>query len=149
MHRPRLVSEAPHRQPECSRLCAGVAVAERNPSSEARSSIRTLSDRYTEEHQAMREVLARIEELEKVTIPNAAEAVVAELRSREADLEATIEDRSVELAEIPPRVIEETRLERRVQIANRFAATCARPSSRPAAYRSLHAARVRLKPDAT
>ena len=85
---------------------------------DARTTLEGLRQRYTEEHELVRTFSERVGRLEGSAIPEAARAVLAELRTREGELEERISNRSEELSEIPPRVIEEARLERRVQIAN-------------------------------
>ena len=85
---------------------------------EARAVLRGLLQRYTDEHEAVQEVRELIADLTEMSIPRAAEVVLDDVRTREASLERMIASRSEELEEIPPRVIEEARLARRVNIAN-------------------------------
>jgi capsular exopolysaccharide synthesis family protein len=60
----------------------------------------------------------RVAALENQTIPDAARVIIAELSAHERVLQSSIASRATELEEIPPRAIEENRLQRRVAIAN-------------------------------
>jgi capsular exopolysaccharide synthesis family protein len=79
--------------------------------------VRSMDTRYTAEYPAMRELLEQIEVLETQTIPNAARVIVSELNAHERSLQTAISSRATELEQIPPRAIEESRLQRRVSIA--------------------------------
>jgi capsular exopolysaccharide synthesis family protein len=79
--------------------------------------VRSMETRYTPEYPAMKELLEQIEVLETQTIPNAARVIVSELAAHERSLQRAISSRASELEEIPPRAIEESRLQRRVAIA--------------------------------
>lgn len=83
---------------------------------EQRAELRALRHQYTDEHPSVKRVLARIETLERSTIPQLASALIAELEAREADLNGMIGAASSELQQIPPRAIEEARLQRHVEI---------------------------------
>jgi capsular exopolysaccharide synthesis family protein len=85
---------------------------------EARTSLAVLSAQYTDQFEGVRAARESIRNLVEVSIPEAALTVVDRLKSREAELDSIISSRSTELEEIPPRMIEEARLARRVQIAN-------------------------------
>ena len=87
---------------------------------QARAELRSLLQDFTEDYPPVQELRGRIRELETLTLPSLTRSLMAELRARRQELEATVEERSTELQEIPPRVIEEARLERRAAIADRL-----------------------------
>ena len=82
-----------------------------------RAELRALERRYTSEHPPVKALQTTIANLEKTLIPNAVRELQAQLKAREASLESSINTASVELRQIPPRAIEEARLQRRVEIA--------------------------------
>jgi capsular exopolysaccharide synthesis family protein len=85
---------------------------------ESRAELAVLRERYTDEYAPVAQLIQRVENLERGTIPALAETLVAELIAQEGDLAGLIGSRADELSEIPPRVIEEKRRERQYQIAN-------------------------------
>ncbi|HWO88352.1 MAG TPA: polysaccharide biosynthesis tyrosine autokinase [Gemmatimonadales bacterium] len=84
---------------------------------EKRAELRALLYRYTDEHPPVQRLRQDIETLEKVTIPNIAAVLTDELTAREAELNGRIGSASRELQQIPPRAIQEARLQRDVEIA--------------------------------
>lgn len=82
----------------------------------ARAELRTLRYRYTEEHEPVRELADRVRRLEQETVPEMARALAAQLGARDAAIQRQIGDASREIAEIPPRAIEEARLRRQVSV---------------------------------
>ena len=84
-----------------------------------RGEIRMLLQRYTEQNQQVIEARQRITNLERNTIPTQARALSAELEQRDRELAGLVENASAELRSIPPRAIEEARLVRNFQIAER------------------------------
>ena len=80
-----------------------------------RAELRSLLHRYTSEHPPVRDLRDEVATLENHTIPRMARSVAAELKAQEDDLTELIDSASGELTEIPPRSIEEARLERRVE----------------------------------
>jgi tyrosine-protein kinase Etk/Wzc len=82
-----------------------------------RAELRALRYRYTDEHPPVQRLAADIGILERSTIPAIAAALVEELTGREVELSRRIESASRELQQIPPRAIQEARLERDVEIA--------------------------------
>jgi capsular exopolysaccharide synthesis family protein len=84
----------------------------------AQAELRALRATYTDEHPSIKRLLERISVLETQTIPAAAQGIANELAGHERSLQAAIDARASELEEIPPRAIEENRLQRRVSIAN-------------------------------
>jgi capsular exopolysaccharide synthesis family protein len=84
---------------------------------EKRAELRALRYRYTDEHPPVARLRDDIEILEKTTIPTIAGILMDELAAREAELNGRIGSASRELQQIPPRAIQEARLERDVEIA--------------------------------
>jgi succinoglycan biosynthesis transport protein ExoP len=87
---------------------------------EARGQLGLLSERYTDEFEPVREARAKVTNLTDAVIPQAAQKVLSELKAREAALNRVVQSRSDELEQIPPRMIEEARLTRRVAIATQL-----------------------------
>jgi succinoglycan biosynthesis transport protein ExoP len=85
-----------------------------------RAQLRTLRNNYTDDYPPIQDLLRQIATLEHQTIPAMARAVVNELRSRENVLSRMVDSASVQLAEIPPRTIEEGRLEGQVAIQQKL-----------------------------
>jgi succinoglycan biosynthesis transport protein ExoP len=88
-----------------------------------RAELRALRYTYTDEYPPVRELAAEVETLARSTIPSLAAALVGELSAREQELERLIGSASGELGQVPPRAIEEARLERRVEIATNLYTT--------------------------
>jgi capsular exopolysaccharide synthesis family protein len=82
-----------------------------------RAELRALRYSYTESYRPVRQLAEEIEVLEGQTVPQLATALVSELEAREAELDRLIGSASGELQQIPPRAIEEARLERHVAAA--------------------------------
>lgn len=93
---------------------------------EKRSQLRALRYRYTDQHPPVRQLIDEIEALETETIPGLARAILAELDTRERQLQERIAGASEELEEIPPRTIEEARLTRSVESADNLYTTLLR-----------------------
>lgn len=83
-----------------------------------RGELRGLQLRYTEEHPSIHKLQAEIPNLERKVIPALAQGLISQLMHREAELEGRIETASDEMRQIPPRSIEEARLQRSVAIAD-------------------------------
>lgn len=79
---------------------------------------RALLYRYSPEYPLVQDKQREIQTLEEQTIPALANALLAELRSKEGSFERYIQSASADLRNIPARSIEEGRLEREVQIAD-------------------------------
>lgn len=79
--------------------------------------LRALRREYTDEHEAVRQARAAIEQLEKTALPALGRAVQTNLDSQLAVIDGLIGSVSSELQEIPPRAIEEARLRRGVTVA--------------------------------
>lgn len=88
-----------------------------NELTEKRAELRALQKQYASEHAAVRAMESWIAGLETVAIPRAALELDTQLAAQDRDMSARIESASTELREIPPRAIEEARLQRRVEIA--------------------------------
>lgn len=83
---------------------------------EKRAELRSLALRYTEEHPDVRQARRELEVLETRTIPNIVTALVSDLDAREGATQSMISEASRELQQIPPRMMEEARLARQVEI---------------------------------
>jgi polysaccharide biosynthesis transport protein len=83
-----------------------------------RAELRSMRYRYTSEHPPLRQLAAAIDTIEKRTIPSLSGLLLSELAARETDLSGRIASASRELQQIPPRVIQEARLDRQVRIAD-------------------------------
>ncbi|HET9949670.1 MAG TPA: polysaccharide biosynthesis tyrosine autokinase [Longimicrobiales bacterium] len=83
---------------------------------EARSQLRALQDRYADDYPPVQELLVQINTIETRAIPRVLDGILAELDAQQRDLQARIDAASADLQAIPPRTIEEGRLQRRVQI---------------------------------
>lgn len=93
---------------------------------EKRSELRALRYRYTDQHPPVRKLLDEIDALETQTIPALARTILAELNAREQQLQQRIASASEELEDIPPRTIEEARLNRSVESADNLYSTLLR-----------------------
>ena len=82
---------------------------------ELRSQLRALRDRYQDDHPLVQDVLLQLRSIETDAAPRVVDGILAQLRAEEGDLQLRIDQLSQELEAIPPRTIEEGRLERRVQ----------------------------------
>jgi tyrosine-protein kinase Etk/Wzc len=85
-----------------------------------RAELRALRQTYLDEHMLVQRARDEIRSLEQQTIPPLARRLIAELDSRDAEIEGRISSASGELTQIPSRAIEEAGLERRVNIAANF-----------------------------
>ena len=82
-----------------------------------RAELRSLRHRYTDEHPHVKQVIAQVDSLEQTVIPRLATALLSELRTRRSELDRLIDASSAQLRQIPPRMIEEARLQRHVATA--------------------------------
>lgn len=83
---------------------------------EAQAELRALRERYSDDFVSVREVLQRINTLETETIPRVAGGLLDQMTVRENQIQNLVTSAGAELADIPPRTIEEGRRRRRVQI---------------------------------
>ena len=86
----------------------------------SRVELRTLKRRYTDEHLEVQNRAAVILTLETETVPTLLRALVQQLRDDQELLQDRIDEATVELADIPPRTIEDARLQRRVALSARI-----------------------------
>jgi len=85
--------------------------------SDKQAQLRTYRYHYSDEYPPVQHLIAEIAELERRTIPGLAQALVAQLGQREAELGRQVDASSRELRQIPARSVEEGRLRRAVQLA--------------------------------
>jgi capsular exopolysaccharide synthesis family protein len=88
-----------------------------------RAELRELRYRYSQEYAPVREVGEAVATLEGRTIPVLAGRLIDELAAREAELGGLVDAASGQLSEIPPRSIDEAKLERTVRIAENLYTT--------------------------
>lgn len=74
--------------------------------------LRAARQRYTDEHEAVRELQRSVETIERQIIPQLATAFAEQLRRREENLAASTETMSRELRGVPSRTMDEMRLQR-------------------------------------
>jgi capsular exopolysaccharide synthesis family protein len=84
---------------------------------DARSELRVLRDRYSDDYPPVQEVLRQIESIERQAIPRVVNGIIEELNQQERSLQARVQENSRELEQIPPRTIDEQRLTRLVETA--------------------------------
>ena len=84
---------------------------------ERQARLRTYQQVYTDDYKAVSEMKATVRTLQTVTIPQAALAMLEQLRHREELVGQRINGASVELRKIPQRSIEEMRQRREVEVA--------------------------------
>lgn len=85
-----------------------------------RADRRGLLTRYTADYEPVQELTREIEDLETSVVPSLTRSLMAQLQTRELELQQQVAMRSSELQEIPPRSIEEARLRREVASAERL-----------------------------
>ena len=87
---------------------------------DSRVELRLLRRRYTDEHLEVKNLAAVVLTLETETVPTLLRALVRQLRDDESRLQDRIDEATLELADIPPRTIEDARLQRRVSLSSRI-----------------------------
>ncbi len=85
-----------------------------------KSELRALLQQYTNEHPAVQRINQEIAQQESEVIPRLGEALYNQLDRRADILDGWIAAASSDLQQIPPRMIEEARLARHVQVAERL-----------------------------
>lgn len=85
-----------------------------------RAERRALLQQYTDEHPLVQDLTGEIASLESTTIPSLAEGVLARLDATENDLQQRIGAASTQIRQIPARAMEEQRLIRNRDIADRL-----------------------------
>jgi len=83
---------------------------------DARAQLRVLRDRYSDDYPPIQDQLTRIRTIETEAVPRVLSSILAELATKQRDLQNEVDSASMELAAIPPRTIEEARLRRQVDI---------------------------------
>lgn len=83
-----------------------------------RAELRDLLQTYTADHPDVRAAQNALDELVGRTIPNIVRALVNDIDARAAATQGAIADASRDLQAIPPRMMEEAKLERQVDIEN-------------------------------
>lgn len=78
------------------------------------SELRTAREVYTEQHPTVQALRAGVQVMRTQTIPAILRNLIAQIQSREADLQGQITSAGKQLKAIPPRTIEQMRLERDV-----------------------------------
>jgi succinoglycan biosynthesis transport protein ExoP len=84
---------------------------------ETQAKLRVERQIFTDEYPSVKELVRSLDVLQSQTIPQLAGQLLAQLRERESDYQRRIEGASRELQKIPPRTIEEMRLNRAVVVA--------------------------------
>lgn len=81
-----------------------------------RAELRDMLLRYTPDHPDVRQLQGELDQLEMRTVPALVTALIQDLEARERTTNSLIASVSTELRQIPPRAMEEARLERQVGI---------------------------------
>jgi capsular exopolysaccharide synthesis family protein len=81
------------------------------------ASLRSMQYRYLDDYAPVQRLKAEIADLETRTIPTLARALVAQLAAREAEVGRQVDATSDQLRRIPPRALEEARLQRSLTLA--------------------------------
>lgn len=81
---------------------------------DARSELRVLQERYEDDYGPIQDKMASIRGIEEVAIPRVVNGILSELSTRQREMEGYVSAAENELAQIPPRTIEEGRLDRNV-----------------------------------
>lgn len=82
----------------------------------ARSQLRALEGRYERDYPPIQQLNTQINAMESSAIPRVVDGILEEMGAQERDLQERIDAQEADLQAIPPRTIEEGRLERRVEI---------------------------------
>lgn len=85
---------------------------------DARSELRVLRDRYSDDYAPVQDLLAQIQSIEQQSLPRVVRGIIQQLELQEQSLQQRVDENSRELEEIPPRAIDEQRLRRLVETAN-------------------------------
>ena len=85
-----------------------------------RAQLRTLQQQYTNEHPLVQRLMADIQTTETQTIPKLGRDLLAQMQTRAGILDGWIGSASSDIQSIPPRMIEEARLRRNVEVAERL-----------------------------
>jgi capsular exopolysaccharide synthesis family protein len=90
---------------------------------EKRAELRALQTQFTDAHPQIQRLSEELRTLETVEVPRLAEALLADLRFQENNLERQLGSASTDMEEIPRRAIQEARLSRDVDIAEMLYST--------------------------
>lgn len=90
---------------------------------EKRVALRTLRQQFTDEHDGVRRAMADLAHLEEQVVPRLAYGLMSVLRNRISQTDGLVASASADLQGIPPRAIEEARLQRSVYIAEKLYTT--------------------------
>ncbi|HEY8508020.1 MAG TPA: polysaccharide biosynthesis tyrosine autokinase, partial [Steroidobacteraceae bacterium] len=85
-----------------------------------RAELRALRQQYTDEHPVVQRLVKEIQTYEQEIIPRLGGELLGQLNTRAEALDSWINSASADLQQIPPRMIEEARLRRQVEIAERL-----------------------------
>lgn len=85
--------------------------------------LRALRYDYTDEYPPLQRLEEEVRQLETTSLPSILEGLAAELAARQSDLDGRLESVAHELAQIPPRAIQEARLRRDVTVAENLYTT--------------------------
>lgn len=85
-----------------------------------RAALRALLQQFTEEHDAVKRARADLAQLEQQTVPRLVRELMGELRNRANRTDALVAEAATELRGIPPRAIEEARLQRTRETASKL-----------------------------
>src|SRR5207249_8963817 len=77
---------------------------------ETETKLSTARKEFTDAHPTVQGLAADVKELREQTIPQHVDALIAQLKMQEGDLEDRVQSTARELREVPVRTIEETRL---------------------------------------
>lgn len=86
----------------------------------AQAKLRTLRSSYSDDFPAVRQAADQVKQLQTQTIPQAALAMLDQLRRKEEQMKGTLSGAESELKKIPARSIEEMRLRRDVEVTNQL-----------------------------
>ena len=79
-----------------------------------RSQLRVLQERYEDDYPPIQDLLGQIQTVESQAVPRVVQGIMAELATRESEMQLDVASATAELQAIPPRTIEEGRLARQV-----------------------------------
>ncbi len=84
---------------------------------EKQTVLRTLTERYTEQHPLVKDAQAELNRLQTQAIPSIVQQSLAQLRTRESELDRRINAASTEIRQIPQRTVHEQALQRDADLA--------------------------------
>ncbi|HEX6052165.1 MAG TPA: polysaccharide biosynthesis tyrosine autokinase [Gemmatimonadaceae bacterium] len=84
---------------------------------EKQTVLRTLTERYTDQHPLVKDAQAELNRLQTQAIPSIVQQSLAQLRTRESELDRRINAASAEIRQIPQRTVHEQALQRDADLA--------------------------------